>query len=122
MLAPGMGMGRSLGAMSNQCLCYPQKISSLESPKPQASDVVRADAQALSESSTWGHRQLHPEPQEDSERHQDSERLRGALRSLRGERKALQAQLQEREYVSGAAAPAAAVRFNIGDSQLVPAA
>ncbi|XP_054574224.1 IQ domain-containing protein E isoform X1 [Eptesicus fuscus] len=80
-----------------------KKISSMESPKPQASDGVWSDPLARSASSTWGHRQPRPEPQEDSERPQDSERqedserLRGALRSLKGERKALQAQLQERD-------------------------
>ncbi|XP_070270383.1 IQ domain-containing protein E isoform X4 [Myotis yumanensis] len=80
-----------------------KKIRSLESPPPQASDGGRSDALALCASSTWGHRQPLPEPQEDGERHQDSERqddserLRGALRSLKGERKALRAQLQERD-------------------------
>ncbi|XP_059555379.1 IQ domain-containing protein E isoform X3 [Myotis daubentonii] len=80
-----------------------KKIRSLESPPPQAPDGGRSDALALCVSSTWGHRQPRPEPQEDGERHQDSERqedserLRGALRSLKGERKALRAQLQERD-------------------------
>ncbi|XP_036167745.1 IQ domain-containing protein E isoform X3 [Myotis myotis] len=80
-----------------------KKIRSLESPPPQAPDGGRSDALALCVSSTWGHPQPRPEPQEDGERHQDSERqedserLRGALRSLKGERKALRAQLQERE-------------------------
>ncbi|ELK28987.1 IQ domain-containing protein E [Myotis davidii] len=74
-----------------------KKIRSLESPPPQAPDGGRSDALALCVSSTWGHRQPRPEPQEDGERQEDSERLRGALRSLKGERKALRAQLQERE-------------------------
>nr|KAF6348860.1 IQ motif containing E [Myotis myotis] len=80
-----------------------KKIRSLESPPPQAPDGGRSDALALCVSSTWGHPQPRPEPQEDGERHQDSERqedserLRGALRSLKGERKALRAQLQERD-------------------------
>ncbi|XP_015420641.1 PREDICTED: IQ domain-containing protein E [Myotis davidii] len=74
-----------------------KKIRSLESPPPQAPDGGRSDALALCVSSTWGHRQPRPEPQEDGERQEDSERLRGALRSLKGERKALRAQLQERD-------------------------
>lgn len=86
---------------ANRCLCCPQKIRSLESPPPQASDGGRPDALAPCASSTWGHRQPRPEPQDDGEQRQDdSERLRGALRSLKGERKALRVQLQEREYVS----------------------
>uniref|UniRef100_G1PUJ2 IQ motif containing E n=1 Tax=Myotis lucifugus TaxID=59463 RepID=G1PUJ2_MYOLU len=68
-----------------------KKIRSLESPPPQASDGGRSDALVLCASSTWGHRQ------EDGERQDDGERLRGALRSLKGERKALRAQLQERD-------------------------
>nr|XP_036280189.1 IQ domain-containing protein E [Pipistrellus kuhlii] len=80
-----------------------KKISSMESSKPQAPNGVWSDPLALSASGTWGHQQPCPEPQEDSERPQDSEcqedseHLRGALRSLKGERKALQAQLQDRD-------------------------
>ncbi|XP_016068467.1 PREDICTED: IQ domain-containing protein E [Miniopterus natalensis] len=73
-----------------------KKISSVESPEPQALDVVRSDPLALPASSAWAHRQPQPECQEDNKRHEDSERLRGTVRSLKGERKALQAQLQER--------------------------
>ncbi|CAK6446409.1 unnamed protein product [Pipistrellus nathusii] len=74
-----------------------KKISSMESSKPQTPDGVWPDPLALSASGTWGHQQPGPEPPEDGGRQDDGERLRGALRSLKGERKALQAQLQDRD-------------------------
>lgn len=79
--------------MSNKCLCCLQKISSMESPRSHASEVDRSDPLGHSASSSAVHRQPQSECQE------DSECLRGAVRSLKGEQKALQVQLQEREYV-----------------------
>ncbi|KAM8764581.1 IQ domain-containing protein E [Rhynchonycteris naso] len=68
-----------------------KKISSMESAKPEASHVVKSDALALCASSALVSRQPRAECPE------DSARLRGAVRSLKGERKTLLAQLQERD-------------------------
>ncbi|XP_035957605.2 IQ domain-containing protein E isoform X3 [Halichoerus grypus] len=68
-----------------------KKISSMESPKSHASEVVKSNAVVRSSSSSTVPRQ--PE----GDREDDSERLRGAVRSLKGERNALQMQLQEKE-------------------------
>lgn len=56
----------------------------MESPKPQASEGVRSTSLTPSASSPTLHLQ-------------ESERLRGAVQSLKGERNALHTQLQERE-------------------------
>lgn len=69
---------------SNRCLCRLQKLSSMESPKPQASEAARPASPTPSAPSPASHLQ-------------ESERLRGAVRSLQDERSALHAQLQERE-------------------------
>ncbi|KAF6280828.1 IQ motif containing E [Rhinolophus ferrumequinum] len=68
-----------------------KKISSMESPRSHASEVDRSDPLGHSASSSVVHRQPQSECQE------DSECLRGAVRSLKGEQKALQVQLQERD-------------------------
>ncbi|XP_064449459.1 IQ domain-containing protein E isoform X4 [Mirounga angustirostris] len=68
-----------------------KKISSMESPKPHASEVVKSNAVVRSSSSSTVPRQ----PGGDQE--DDSESLWGAVRSLKGERNALQMQLQEKE-------------------------
>ncbi|XP_036097992.1 IQ domain-containing protein E [Molossus molossus] len=68
-----------------------KKVNSMESPKPQASEVAKSGPLAFSASGSWVHR-----PPSDGHR-EDSERLREAVRSLDGEREALQARLQERE-------------------------
>ncbi|XP_043311594.1 IQ domain-containing protein E isoform X7 [Cervus canadensis] len=61
-----------------------KKLSSMESAKPQASEGVRSASLTPSASSPTVHLQ-------------ESERLRGAVQSLTGERAALHSQLQERE-------------------------
>ncbi|XP_052510769.1 IQ domain-containing protein E isoform X2 [Budorcas taxicolor] len=61
-----------------------KKLSSMESPKPQPSEAARPGSPSPSA----------PSP---TLRLQESERLRGAVRSLKGERSALHAQLQERD-------------------------
>ncbi|XP_040123202.1 IQ domain-containing protein E [Oryx dammah] len=61
-----------------------KKLSSMESPKPQASEAARSTSLTPSASSPTLHRQ-------------ESERLRGAVKSLKGERNALHTQLQERD-------------------------
>ncbi|XP_068823572.1 IQ domain-containing protein E [Capricornis sumatraensis] len=61
-----------------------KKLSSMESPKPQASEAARPSSLTPSAPSPTLHLQ-------------ESERLRGAVRSLKGERSALHAQLQERD-------------------------
>lgn len=76
----------------------PQEIGPVESPKPQSSDEARSDLLAHTPSSSTGHGQPPAEHLE------ESERVRAAVRSLKGERRALRAQLQDREYVTGAAA------------------
>ncbi|XP_070422278.1 IQ domain-containing protein E isoform X2 [Equus przewalskii] len=68
-----------------------KKISLMESPKSPASEVVQAGFPADSSSSSTVHRQPR------SDRHEEGERLRGAVKSLKGERNALQSQLQEKE-------------------------
>ncbi|XP_074170090.1 IQ domain-containing protein E isoform X2 [Rhinolophus sinicus] len=68
-----------------------KKISSMERPRSHASEVDRSDPLGHSASSCAVHRQPR------SECHEDSERLRGAVRSPKGEQKALQVQLQERD-------------------------
>lgn len=65
----------------------------MERPRSHASEVDRSDPLGHSASSCAVHRQPR------SECHEDSERLRGVVRSPKGEQKALQVQLQEREYV-----------------------
>ncbi|XP_048080708.1 IQ domain-containing protein E isoform X2 [Ursus arctos] len=70
-----------------------KKISSMESPKSHASEVVKSNAVVHSASSSAVPRQPRGDRQEDSE----SERLRGTVQSLKGERNALQLQLQEKE-------------------------
>ncbi|KAF4015970.1 hypothetical protein G4228_007090, partial [Cervus hanglu yarkandensis] len=61
-----------------------KKLSSMESAKPQASEGVRSASLTPSASSPTVHLQ-------------ESERLRGAVQSLTGERAALHSQLQERD-------------------------
>ncbi|XP_030880340.1 IQ domain-containing protein E isoform X2 [Leptonychotes weddellii] len=68
-----------------------KKISSMESPKPHASEVVKSNAVVRSSSSSTVPRQPG------GDREDDSESLRGAVRNLKGERNALQMQLQEKE-------------------------
>eukprot|EP00069_Balaena_mysticetus_P004165 bmy_17121T0 len=68
-----------------------KKISLMESPKPHASEVLGSTPPARSASSSTVHRQPHPDGQE------ESERLRGVVKRLKGERSALHTQLQERE-------------------------
>uniref|UniRef100_A0A8C9JEN8 IQ motif containing E n=1 Tax=Panthera tigris altaica TaxID=74533 RepID=A0A8C9JEN8_PANTA len=68
-----------------------KKISSMESPTSQASEEVKSSAPVQSASSSTVPRQPR------CDRHQESERLRGTVRSLRGERDALQTQLQEKD-------------------------
>ncbi|XP_035578208.1 IQ domain-containing protein E isoform X4 [Zalophus californianus] len=68
-----------------------KKISSMESPKLHASEVVKSNAVVRSASSSTVPRQPG------GDRQDDSERLRGAVQSLKGERNALQMQLQEKE-------------------------
>ncbi|XP_057551835.1 IQ domain-containing protein E isoform X1 [Hippopotamus amphibius kiboko] len=71
-----------------------EKISSLESPTSHGSEVVRSSPPAHSASSSAVHRQPRPDRPDHQE---ESERLRGAVRSLKGERDALHTQLQERD-------------------------
>ncbi|XP_022419165.1 IQ domain-containing protein E isoform X2 [Delphinapterus leucas] len=68
-----------------------KKISLMESPKSHASEVVRSTPPAHSVSSPTVHRQPRPDRQE------ESERLRGVVKILKGERKALHTRLQERD-------------------------
>uniref|UniRef100_A0A8D0MM70 IQ domain-containing protein E n=1 Tax=Sus scrofa TaxID=9823 RepID=A0A8D0MM70_PIG len=68
-----------------------KKISSMESPTCHASEGARSTPPAYSACSSAVQRQPRPDRQE------ESERLRGAVKSLKGERSALQAQLQERD-------------------------
>ncbi|CAK7304393.1 IQ domain-containing protein E [Vulpes lagopus] len=68
-----------------------KKISSMESPKLHASEVVKANAVVHSASSSTMSRQPR------GDQHEDSEHLRGTVRSLKGERNALQMQLQEKD-------------------------
>ncbi|XP_072799522.1 IQ domain-containing protein E isoform X4 [Vicugna pacos] len=71
-----------------------KKISSMESLKSHASEVVRSNPPAHSTSSSVGPRQMRPDRQD---RQEESERLRGAVKSLKGERNALHTQLQEKD-------------------------
>ncbi|KAM9057011.1 IQ domain-containing protein E isoform 2-T2 [Megaptera novaeangliae] len=68
-----------------------KKISLMESPKSHASEVVGSTPPAHSASSPTVHRQPRPDRQE------ESERLRGVVKRLKGERSALHTQLQERD-------------------------
>ncbi|XP_032459706.1 IQ domain-containing protein E isoform X3 [Phocoena sinus] len=68
-----------------------KKISLMESPKSHASEVVRSTPPAHSVSSPTVHQQPRPDRQE------ESERLRGVVKILKGERKALHTRLQERD-------------------------
>ncbi|XP_025271894.1 IQ domain-containing protein E isoform X5 [Canis lupus dingo] len=68
-----------------------KKISSMESPKLHASEVVKANAVVHSASSSTVSRQPR------GDQHEDNEHLRGTVRSLKGERNALQMQLQEKD-------------------------
>ncbi|KAJ8792713.1 hypothetical protein J1605_019533 [Eschrichtius robustus] len=68
-----------------------KKISLMESPKSHASEVVGSTPPAHSASSPTVHRQPRPDRQE------ESERLRGFVKRLKGERSALHTQLQERD-------------------------
>lgn len=61
-----------------------KKLSSMESPKPQASEAARSTSLTPSASSPTLHLQ-------------ENEHLHGAVKSLKGERSALHTQLQERE-------------------------
>ncbi|XP_054549643.1 IQ domain-containing protein E isoform X5 [Talpa occidentalis] len=67
-----------------------KKISSMESPKSH-SEGVKSNVLAHSASCSTVPKQPHPDRQE------DTERLRGAVKSLRGERSALQTQLLEKD-------------------------
>ncbi|KAF5918296.1 hypothetical protein HPG69_002939 [Diceros bicornis minor] len=68
-----------------------KKMSSMESPHSPTSEVVQASPLADSSSSSSVHRQPR------SNRREESERLRGTVKSLKGERNALQTQLQEKD-------------------------
>ncbi|XP_036681588.1 IQ domain-containing protein E isoform X7 [Balaenoptera musculus] len=68
-----------------------KKISLMESPKSHASEVVGSTPPAHSASSPTVHRQPRPDRQE------ESERLRGVVKRLKGEQSALYTQLQERD-------------------------
>ncbi|XP_059888517.1 IQ domain-containing protein E isoform X5 [Delphinus delphis] len=68
-----------------------KKISLMESPKSHASEVVLSTPPAHSVSSSTVHQQPRPDRQE------ESERLRGVVKSLKGERNALHTRLQERD-------------------------
>ncbi|KAM5213630.1 IQ domain-containing protein E isoform 3-T3 [Hipposideros larvatus] len=68
-----------------------KKLNSMESPRCHASEADSSDPLGHSAPSSAVRGQPPSEAQE------ESERLRSAVRSLRGERKALQAQLQERD-------------------------
>ncbi|ELV11014.1 Protein tweety like protein 3, partial [Tupaia chinensis] len=68
-----------------------KKVSSMESSKPHASDVVKSNPLVHSTSNSTVHKQPHSDHQE------DNERLRGAVRNLKEERSALQNQLQEKD-------------------------
>ncbi|KAM5213628.1 IQ domain-containing protein E isoform 1-T1 [Hipposideros larvatus] len=68
-----------------------EKLNSMESPRCHASEADSSDPLGHSAPSSAVRGQPPSEAQE------ESERLRSAVRSLRGERKALQAQLQERD-------------------------
>lgn len=72
----------------------------MESPTCHASEGASSTPPAYSACSSAVQRQPRPDRQE------ESERLRGAVKSLKGERSALQAQLQEREYVARPNGPA----------------
>uniref|UniRef100_A0A8C6E9M4 IQ motif containing E n=1 Tax=Moschus moschiferus TaxID=68415 RepID=A0A8C6E9M4_MOSMO len=61
-----------------------KKLSSMESPKPPASEAARPTS-------------LMPSPSSPTLHLQESERLRGAVKSLKGERNALHTQLQEKD-------------------------
>ncbi|XP_055264815.1 IQ domain-containing protein E [Moschus berezovskii] len=61
-----------------------KKLSSMESPKPPASEAARPTS-------------LMPSPSSPTLPLQESERLRGAVKSLKGERNALHTQLQEKD-------------------------
>ncbi|KAG8523793.1 IQ domain-containing protein E [Galemys pyrenaicus] len=67
-----------------------KKINSMESPKSH-SEGVKSSALAHSASCSTVPRQPH------NDRQEDTERLRGAVKSLRGERSALQTQLLEKD-------------------------
>uniref|UniRef100_H0XNV9 IQ domain-containing protein E n=1 Tax=Otolemur garnettii TaxID=30611 RepID=H0XNV9_OTOGA len=67
-----------------------KKISSVESLKLRPSELAKSSPLAHSSSSSTVNRQLR------GDRDEEQERLRGTLRSLKGERDALQAQLLER--------------------------
>ncbi|XP_023388522.1 IQ domain-containing protein E [Pteropus vampyrus] len=69
----------------------PCEIGPMESPKPQSSDEARSDLLAHAASSSAGHGQPPAGHLE------ESERVRAAVRSLKGERRALRAQLQDRD-------------------------
>ncbi|KAB1263122.1 IQ domain-containing protein E [Camelus dromedarius] len=71
-----------------------KKMSSMESLKSHASEVVRSNPPAHSASSSVGPRQMRPDR---PDRQEEGERLRGAVKSLKGERNALHTQLQERD-------------------------
>ncbi|XP_039082075.1 IQ domain-containing protein E [Hyaena hyaena] len=68
-----------------------KKVNSMEGPKPQASGADKSDGPVQSASSSAVPRQQR------CDWHQESEHLREAVRSLRGERNALQGQLQEKD-------------------------
>ncbi|XP_015447977.1 IQ domain-containing protein E isoform X5 [Pteropus alecto] len=68
-----------------------KEIGPTESPKPQSSDEARSDILAHAASSSAGHGQPPAGHLE------ESERVRAAVRSLKGERRALRAQLQDRD-------------------------
>ncbi|XP_075851362.1 IQ domain-containing protein E isoform X3 [Microcebus murinus] len=70
-----------------------KKISSMENSKSDTSDLAKSNLLSRPASSSMMHRQ----PRGDRDRQEDQEHLRGALRNLKGERNALQAQLQEKE-------------------------
>ncbi|XP_032315813.1 IQ domain-containing protein E isoform X6 [Camelus ferus] len=71
-----------------------KKMSSMESLKSHASEVVRSNPPAHSASSSVGPRQMRLDR---PDRQEEGERLRGAVKSLKGERNALHTQLQERD-------------------------
>ncbi|XP_064152043.1 IQ domain-containing protein E isoform X6 [Loxodonta africana] len=68
-----------------------KKISSLESPNSHSAEPVKASSVPHSSSSSMVHRQPHVDHQE------ECERLRGVLKSLKGERTALHTQLLDKD-------------------------
>lgn len=76
--------------------CSLQKVSSLESLKPHAAELHRLCPLVHSASSTAVHK---PPKADRAENPEHLQHLRGTVKSLKGERSWLRAQLMEREWV-----------------------